>query len=92
MSQKNHYEPIDCNAFDYVELACLYRYPVRLYLRDGSVLDGVAADTRTSSEDGEHLVLDADGGQRSIRLDTIAELEPRVLNARFGRVRITDEE
>ena len=37
MTSGDKYEPIDCNAFDYVELACLYRYPVRLYLRDGRV-------------------------------------------------------
>ena len=86
---RNHYVPIDCNAFDYVELACLYRYPVRLYLRDGGTLEGVAADTKTSSVDGEHLVLDLDGELRTVRLDTIAELEPLRLNARFGRVPIT---
>ena len=90
MSSKNHYVPIDCNAFDYVELACLYRYPVRLHLRDGSSLEGTAVDTRTSSADGEHIVLDIDGERRLIRLDAIAELEPRLHKARFGRVRITE--
>lgn len=91
MSSKNNYTPIDCNAFDYIELACLYRYPVRLYLRDGSSLDGIAADTRTSAADGEHVILDIEGEQRAVRLDAIAELEPRLPEARFGRVRITDE-
>ena len=90
MSSKNHYQPIDCNAFDYVELACLYRYPVRLFLRDGGSLDGTALDTQTSSVAGEHIVLDVDGERRLIRLDDIAELEPRLHNARFGRVRITE--
>lgn len=91
MPPKDPYMPIDCSAFDYIELACLYRYPVRLYLRDGSSLEGIAADTRTSAVEGECLVLDTAGQRRSVRLDSIAELEPLRLNARFGRVRITDE-
>ena len=89
MSSENNYTPIDCDAFDYIELACLCRYPVRLYLRDGGSLDGIAVDTAVSSTAGEHLVLEVEGERRQVRLDTIAELEPLRLNARFGRVRIT---
>ncbi len=84
----NDYEPVDCNAFDYVEFACLYRYPVRLFLADGGRIDGTAVDTAVEAGSGEFLVLDIGGRRKPVRLDTIAELEARVEGAKFSRVRL----
>jgi Rho-binding antiterminator len=83
------YEPVDCNVFDYVEIACMYRYPVRIFFRDGRQLDGTAVDTAVEAGRGEFLVLDIDGKSERVRLDTIATLETRVAGARFSRVNIT---
>ena len=83
------YEPVDCNVFDYVEIACMYRYPVRIFFRDGGQLDGTAADTAVEAGRGEFLVLDIDGKSERVRLDTIAALETRIAGARFSRVNIT---
>lgn len=79
------YVSVDCNVFDYVEVACLYRYPVRLHLTDGGQLDGTAVDTRVGNG-AEFLVLDVGGGQEQVRLDRIAALETRIEGAKFSRV------
>ena len=36
---------ISCNLHDYIEIVCLYRYPVSLQLRSGEVVAGTAVDT-----------------------------------------------
>jgi Rho-binding antiterminator len=82
---EDDYVSIDCNVFDYVEAACLYRYPVRLRLVDGGQVDGTAVDTRAENG-GEFLVLDVDGRQEQVRLDRIAVLETRIDGAKFTRV------
>ncbi len=85
-----NYIPIDCNLYDYVEIACMYRYPVRVATTGGEIVTGVAVDTVIDSDKVEFLALDVDGARRQVRLDTVASLEPLDINARFGKVRFTD--
>ncbi len=54
---------ITCQQHDYIEIACLYGYTVRLTLKNGQVIEGKAIDTCTDTEKREHLVLEADGRQ-----------------------------
>nr|WP_261833361.1 Rho-binding antiterminator [Vibrio ishigakensis] len=37
---------ISCSQYDYIELICLYRYPVKLELKSGSVVTGSALESR----------------------------------------------
>jgi len=87
---RGEYTPIDCSLYDYVEIACMYRYPVRVATSDGETVTGVAVDTVTGADKSEFLALDVDGCVRRLRLDTLEELEPMVGNARFGKVRFRD--
>lgn len=88
------YTPIDCNLYDYIEIACLYRYPVRIATASGEILTGKAVTTSIerapAGDKVEHLNLEIDGALRKVRLDTIRVLEPLGDNARFGKVRFTD--
>ncbi len=81
------YTPIDCNLYDYVEIACMYRYPVRAATTDGRILTGIASDTMVDADKVEYLELLVDGERDRLRLDRIASFEPLVENARFGKVR-----
>ncbi|MGO4998826.1 Rho-binding antiterminator [Oceanisphaera sp. W20_SRM_FM3] len=36
---------MNCEQHDYIEIACLYRYPVILTLNSGDVINGIAIDT-----------------------------------------------
>lgn len=50
-------KPIACQLHDTIEVACLYRYRIRLILKDGSVVEGVATDVKSDSEKRELLLL-----------------------------------
>lgn len=47
---------LDCDKHDYVEIVCLYRYPLRLILSNGTVLSGTAVDTRYNARDRKSVV------------------------------------
>ena len=76
------YQPIQCSAYDYVEIACLYRYRVELALKDGSCLTGIAISTKTIKNDGEYLILNKDS-ELLVRLDTILSITTLDENAEF---------
>ena len=88
------YTPIDCNLYDYVEIACMYRYPVRIATTSGEIMTGTAVTTsieRGENDDKvEYLELDVDGSSQRVRLDTVSVMEPLVDDARFGKVRFKD--
>ena len=84
------YTPIDCNLYDYIEIACMYRYPVRVATSDGAIVTGLAIDTVIDNDKAEYLKLDVDGAQRLVRLDRLAALEPLAANAKFGKIRFRD--
>ena len=72
------YVPVDCNLYDYLEIACLHSYEVELCLHDESIVTGRAKTTRI--KDGcEFLVVKDKHESRSIRLDLISNL--RVLSS-----------
>jgi len=85
MTMQEPYKPIDCNLYDYLEIACLHRYEVELRLRDGSVLQGVAHTTKTRA-DGEYLLLQLESATLELRLDQIAHLEVRTEPRSFDSV------
>jgi len=80
------YQPIDCGLYDYIEIACLYRYVLRISTRDGEILTGTALDTEISADKSECLKLSGESGIRRVRLDHLLSIEPLTADARFGRV------
>ena len=48
---------LSCEQQDYIEIACLYRYRVRIRLADGNKLVGQAIDTLTTAEKKEYLII-----------------------------------
>ncbi len=65
---------ISCQLHDYIEVACLYGYIVRLTLDDHQVLEGKAVDTLTSAEKREYLLIDT-GQIQSIELNRLHSLK-----------------
>ena len=86
------YQPIDCEKYDYVEIACLHRYQLEVDLTDGSRFTGTAITTKTIKNDGEYLVIETAEKTRSIRLDTISSLSPLDQNAKFTKAYLTGSE
>lgn len=52
---------ISCNEYDYIEIVCLYRYPVRLTMKVGESIKGVALDTSRNESKNECIKLNANG-------------------------------
>lgn len=81
------YQPLPCDLYDYLEIACLYGYRLHLELLDGSTLKAQAQTTRTSNTD-EWLVLQSDSGPLEIRLDQLLAITPLDEHARFDRIEL----
>jgi Rho-binding antiterminator len=82
------YTPIDCDLHDYVEIACMRRYRVRISTAD-EVMVGIARTTLTDADKQEWLVVDHGGASHKIRLDKIRSLEPLDHDAQFALIRFT---
>lgn len=76
---------ISCNLHDYIEIACMYAYQVRLVLAGQQIIDGKALDV-TSIEKKEYLVLDVQGQERLVDLTNIAKMQALTPHAKFTEV------
>ncbi|MGF1769721.1 Rho-binding antiterminator [Enterovibrio makurazakiensis] len=78
---------IKCDDYDYVEIVCLFRYPIKLVLRSGETIEGIAKDTTRNADREECISLDTDRNQQRatelVVLDDVASLEVLVDNPHF---------
>ena len=71
MSMNDTYQPINCDDYDNLELACQHHLILTLELKDGEVLKAKASDL-VSRKNVEYLVVEDAGATRELRLDKIA--------------------
>ena len=76
---------ISCALHDYLEIACLYGYQVRLTLKDNQTIEGKAIDTLTTAEKCEYLLID-NGQKHQIELTELKELRVLTPHAQFQEV------
>ncbi len=77
---------ISCNEYDYIEIACMFRYSVRLLLRDDTVLEGIAVDTCTNQQKQECIKLQQNEGECLVLLDSLKQLQVLSDNPSFTLV------
>lgn len=77
---------ISCDQHDYIEIACTFRYPIKLTLRSGAVIEGVALDTELDENRNECIKVDVKGTESLIVLKDISVLEVCVDNPHFHSV------
>ncbi len=82
---------IDCVNYDHLEMACVYRYEVRVETRDGFCVEGAALDIRMDGNRNEFLVLRAEDREYLVRLSAISRLEPLGDDAQFGPIVFSEE-
>ncbi|AVF37293.1 MULTISPECIES: Rho-binding antiterminator [Rahnella] len=70
MSMNDEYQPINCDDYDNLELACQHHLVLTLKLRSGEVVEAKAKDLLMRKK-VEYLVVEASGEQRDLRLDHI---------------------
>lgn len=80
---------ISCEQYDYIELVCMFRYPVQLELRDGSRVEGVAKDTKRNDLGEECIVLEIDSTQQLLVLDRVEKMKALVKNPHFDEVKFS---
>lgn len=71
MSMNDAYQPINCDDYDNLELACQHGLLLTLELKDGEVVKAKAKDLLTR-KNIEYLIIDDAGTEREVRLDKIA--------------------
>lgn len=71
MSMNDTYQPINCDDYDNLELACQHHLILTLELKDGEVLKAKASDL-VSRKNVEYLVVEDGSATRKLRLDKIA--------------------
>jgi Rho-binding antiterminator len=76
--------PISCNLHDYLEIACMYHYQVKIELRDNQLLEGKAIDI-VITDGREYLVIE-NGQKHHIELTHLLKLRPITANAKFGEI------
>jgi Rho-binding antiterminator len=79
---------ISCHRHDYIEIACLYRLRLRLRLRSGAAIEGVAVDTG-SRKGREWMRVETEAGTRDLDLEDLKEIEATVDNPHFQRIELT---
>lgn len=78
---------ISCEQYDYIELVCMFQYPVQLVLKDGSVVEGVAKDTKRNDLGEECIALESESTQRLFVLDQVEKMIALVENPHFEEVK-----
>lgn len=70
MLMNDEYQPINCDDYDNLELACQHKLILKLELRDGEVIEAKAIDLLQKKR-VEYLTIEQNGQQRDLRLDHI---------------------
>ena len=78
---------LSCDLHDYIEIVCLYQYPLKLTLSSGAVLTGTARTTNYNDKRQECLLLQQQETEQQVLLEEIALLEVRVQNPHLQQVR-----
>lgn len=65
---------IDCDVHDLIEIICMRRYEVRLFLQDGSTRQGVASTT-VARQGTEYLLLQQQQQQLEMPLLEISRID-----------------
>ncbi|WP_439861368.1 Rho-binding antiterminator [Pseudomonas sp. MBLB4136] len=85
------YQPLNCDLHDYLEIACLHHYRLRIELVDGGQLDAEALTTQTTASKEEFLSVRTDAGEQRLRLDRLLAITPLTPGASFARVLLSGD-
>jgi Rho-binding antiterminator len=77
---------ISCELHDYIEIACMHGYRVKLELKNGQILEGKAKDIITTSEKRELLVID-NGHNQQVELNQLAKMTTLTPHAAFQEIK-----
>ncbi len=102
MSEKDSYTPIQCQLYDYVEIACMRHYRLDIELITGEIITGMALTTliknkqefivinlEMDSEENHPEIENANQDKKQeIRLDLVKSITTLDSNAEFAMIAI----
>ena len=74
---------ISCDQHDYIEIVCTFKYPIKLTLKSGRVIECIGLDTQLNENREESMKVDVKGTEELIILDELSTLEVCVDNPHF---------
>lgn len=77
---------MNCDEHDYIEIACTFKYRVRLVLKSGAVIEGRALDTRRNAEKEECILMESAGIEQCVVQQEIARMVALTENPHFHAV------
>lgn len=77
---------ITCEQYDYIEIVCTFKYPIKLTMKSGKVTVCVGLDTKLNANKVECIKIDQKGDESLVVLDDISKLEVCVDNPHFHTV------
>jgi Rho-binding antiterminator len=78
-------KPISCHLHDYIEIACLYGYRIKLELVNGGTLQGQAITIETENQ-REYLLIDVAGAQHRIETNQLKRMQALTHNPHFNHI------
>ena len=77
---------ISCSQYDYIEIACMHRYPIELTMKSGSMIRGTALDTQRNEYREECIKVVVEGLESLVVLDNISKMQVCADNPNFKSV------
>lgn len=77
---------MSCEQYDYIEIVCMNRYPIKLIMKDTSIIKGIAMNTKVNENRCECIEVSCEGVVSQIELWEISELSVCVENPHFNSV------
>ncbi|WOH36418.1 Rho-binding antiterminator [Thalassotalea fonticola] len=74
---------ISCEQHDYVEIACMYNYLIRLTLNSGDEFEGVALEVKRNKSREECVKIKINNTESLFVLDSVSKIEALVDNPHF---------
>lgn len=77
---------IRCSDYDYIEIVCMYQYPIKMILKMGGLIEGIALDTTYNTMREECIKISVNGVDTNVVLSDVVALEVCVENPHFSSV------
>ena len=77
---------ISCSDYDYIEIVCMYQYPIKIMMKTGDLIECIALDTEYNPMREECMKVSVQGVETTVILDDISALKVCIENPHFNSV------
>jgi len=77
---------ISCGQYDYIEIACMHHYKIRITMKSSTVIEGIAMDTTRDESRNECIKIGTSESETLVVLNDISKLEVLSENRQFSEV------